>query len=75
MLYQFSYQKFMGCHHQPCICKMYNCHTQPLSRFLKFAFSALLSLLLCTEVIQAQTDFAPGQIMFTGYDSDDPDAF
>src|SRR5688500_11518522 len=23
----------------------------------------------------AQTDFAPGQIMFTGYDSDDPDAF
>lgn len=27
------------------------------------------------EVIQAQTDFAPGQIMFTGYDSDDPDAF
>src|SRR5688572_15528408 len=23
----------------------------------------------------AQTDFSPGQIMFTGYDSDDPDAF
>ncbi len=72
---RFSSQAFMGCHHQPCICKMYNCHTQPLSRFLKYSVSALLSLLLCTEVIQAQTDFAPGQIMFTGYDSDDADAF
>ena len=72
---RFSPQNFKGCHHQPCICKMYNCHTQPLSRFLKYSVSAMLSLLLCTEVIQAQTDFAPGQIMFTGYDSDDADAF
>ncbi len=63
----------MGCHHQLCISKM--CPTQPLYRFLKYSLSALLSLLLCTEVIQAQTDFAPGQIMFTGYNSDDPDAF
>jgi len=54
---------------------MYYCPTQPLSRFLKFYFPALLSLLLSTEVIHAQTDFAPGQIMFTGYNSDNPDAF
>ena len=25
--------------------------------------------------VNAQTDFAPGEIMFTGYDSDFPDAF
>jgi hypothetical protein len=54
---------------------MYNCPTQPLTRFLKYSISAMLSLFLCTEVIQAQTDFAPGEIMFTGFDSDDPDGF
>jgi hypothetical protein len=75
MCNRFSDQIFMGCHHQPCICKMYNCPTTPLSRFLKYTISALLSLLLCAGGIQAQTDFAPGQIMFTGYNSDDPDGF
>ena len=25
--------------------------------------------------VRAQTDFAPGEIMFTGYDSDNPDGF
>ena len=37
----------------------------------------LLALFLSGAVasISAQTDFAPGEIMFTGYDSDEPDAF
>ncbi len=37
----------------------------------------LLFFLLWWNVdhVVAQTDFAPGQIMFTGYDSDNPDAF
>src|SRR5688500_16535007 len=34
-----------------------------------------LFLLFSISEVAAQTDFAPGQIMFTGYDSDDPDAF
>lgn len=34
-----------------------------------------LFLFLTIGDIQAQTDFAPGQIMFTGYNSDEPDGF
>ena len=35
----------------------------------------LLFILVSTVKVNAQTDFAPGEIMFTGYNSDDPDGF
>src|SRR5687767_13132408 len=37
--------------------------------------SGLIFMFLGVGSGYGQTDFAPGQIMFTGYDSDDPDAF
>ncbi len=42
------------------------------SQFVPFLF---LGFLLLTTRTEGQTDFAPGEIMFTGYKSDDADAF
>ncbi|MEP6646617.1 MAG: SdrD B-like domain-containing protein [Saprospiraceae bacterium] len=43
-------------------------------RFL-ILFGLFLCFCLLGTRVEAQTVFAPGEIMFTGYDSDDPDAF
>ena len=54
-----------------------NQHSFKKKRFLLF-WSVLcfgLCLLLFGQRIAAQTDFAPGDIMFTGYKSDDANAF
>ena len=49
------------------------------SRFIMHRLYSLLFLLLIFLTgwsgVNAQTDFAPGQIMFTSYHSDDPDGF
>ena len=42
------------------------------SRFVSLYFFCFIFIITAA---QAQTDFAPGQIMFTGYNSDDPDGF
>ena len=55
--------------------QMYHCKTQPVYRLLQVATFTLLSFFISTTAAHAQTDFAPGQIMFTGYNSDDPDGF
>src|SRR5690606_27088233 len=50
--------------------------SQPL-RFLS-RYAAGVALFLCGLAVppgHAQTDFAPGEIMFTGYNSDNPDWF
>lgn len=49
--------------------------TQPDLIFLKRFIFALLLPFCISSMVKAQTDFAPGEIMFTGYDSDAPDAF
>lgn len=49
--------------------------TQPELTFLKRLFFTLLVSFCLSHEMQAQTDFAPGEIMFTGYDSDASDAF
>ena len=49
--------------------------TRPDLIFLKRYILALLVPFCISTVVKAQTDFAPGEIMFTGYDSDAPDAF
>jgi hypothetical protein len=54
---------------------MYYYLTQPATRLLKVTALLLLSIFLGSGPLTAQTDFAPGQIMFTGYNSDDPDGF
>ena len=54
---------------------MYHCKIQPVSRLRQVVTFTLLSFLISTTAAHAQTDFAPGQIMFTGYNSDDPDGF
>src|SRR5688572_28155822 len=41
----------------------------------KFFVLFVLSLFIGVGELKAQTDFAPGEIMFTGYNSDDPDGF
>ncbi len=54
---------------------MYLHTTQPMHRFLKYTFLVWLSFILNSAEVKSQTDFAPGQIMFTGFDSDPADAF
>jgi hypothetical protein len=52
------------------------CPCIPKQRYFQ-RISAFLILCLCFfgGDLKAQTDFAPAEIMFTGYDSDAPDAF
>ncbi|HEY3385499.1 MAG TPA: vWA domain-containing protein, partial [Saprospiraceae bacterium] len=54
---------------------MYNKKTQRYYMFSRFTSFLFFCFALFSSAIQAQTDFAPGQIMFTGYNSDDPDGF
>src|SRR4030095_12247012 len=46
-----------------------------ISNKIKVLVALYLGLLFFWGNIAAQTDFAPGDIMFTGFDSDDADAF
>src|SRR5688572_19889690 len=50
-------------------------HLISLNAFCRAVPLFLLSFGFSMPTIFGQTDFAPGQIMFTGYDSDDADAF
>ncbi|MDQ3015617.1 MAG: VWA domain-containing protein, partial [Bacteroidota bacterium] len=53
------------------------CHSSAFIRsFFHHAIIVVcLTFVLFPYSLGAQTDFAPGDIMFTGFDSDDPDAF
>src|SRR5688572_33448005 len=50
-------------------------HLISLNAFCRAVPLFLLSFGFSMPTIFGQTDFAPGQIMFTGYNSDDPDGF
>jgi hypothetical protein len=45
------------------------------SRFLEIGLVMIVGLFFSTSDVKSQTDFAPGDIMFTGFSSDAPDAF
>ncbi|HZV43798.1 MAG TPA: hypothetical protein VFF90_04945, partial [Saprospiraceae bacterium] len=46
----------------------------PIKRFTTISLFFLIFLAF-TQEVKSQTDFAPGEIMFTGFKSDDADAF